>query len=64
MSCISSNVPVCLPLLDLLRMYLAVDPGLYSVNDLEAVKKGTLVDFLEEVSSVDSPRSVWILLFH
>lgn len=44
-------------------MYLAVDPGLYSVNDLEAVKKGGLVDFLEEVSSVDSPRCVWILLF-
>lgn len=30
-------------------MHLAVDPGLYSVEDMVGVKKGTLVQFLEEV---------------
>lgn len=30
-------------------MHLAVDPGLYSVEDLMGVKKGVLVDLLDDV---------------
>lgn len=36
-------------------MHLAVDPDLYSMEDLAEVKKGTLIDFLEEVMESHQP---------
>lgn len=40
------------------RLHLAVNPGLYSMEDLIGVKNGSLLDFLEEVGSTHlSPQT-------
>lgn len=37
-------------------MHLAINPGLYSMEDLIGVKNGNLPDFLEEVMRIVVPR--------